>query len=165
MGANHIINSTIFSIKLFPETKKLIKFSEEDNDLTPNPTNKEKTIIWSISPFAIAAIGFVGKIFTNTSFNEGGVGVTNFASDISPAPLPMLIKFEKNKANEIAIEVVAKYKNIALILIEPNLEESVICATPVTREKNTKGTTINFKDEINIVPKALKISIENTTKL
>ena len=50
----------------------------------------------------------------------------------------MLIKFEKNKANEIAIEVVAKYKNIALILIEPNLDESVICATPVTREKNTK---------------------------
>ena len=74
-------------------------------------------------------------------------------------------KFEKNKANEIAIEVLAKYKNIALILIEPNLDESVICATPVTREKNTKGTTINFKDEINIVPKALKISIENTTKL
>ena len=49
-----------------------------------------------------------------------GVGVTNFASILS-APLPMLIKFEKNKANEIAIEVVAKYKNIALILIEPNL--------------------------------------------
>ena len=58
--------------------------------------------------------------------SEGGEGARNSASDVNPAPLPILKKFEKNKASEIAIEVVARYKKIAFILIEPNLDESVI---------------------------------------
>ena len=37
-----------------------------------------------------------------------------------------LKKFEKKRAKEIAIEVVTKYKRIALRLIDPNLDESVI---------------------------------------
>ena len=54
MGANRIIISTIFNMRLFPDIKKLTTCSLDDNDLTPKPTIKEKTIICNISPFAMA---------------------------------------------------------------------------------------------------------------
>ena len=126
MGANRIIISTIFNMRLFPDIKKLTTCSLDDSDLTPKPTIKEKTIICNISPFAMARIGFVGKIFIKTSLRDGGLGAVNSTFVMRPTPLPILKKFEKKRAKEIAIEVVTKYKRIALRLIDPNLDESVI---------------------------------------
>ena len=163
MGANRIIISTIFNMRLFPDIKKLTTCSLDDNDLTPKPTIKEKTIICNISPFAMAWIGFVGKIFIKTSLRDCGLGAVNSTFVMRPTPLPILKKFEKKRAKEIAIEVVTKYKRIALKLIDPNLDESVIWATPVTKEKNTNGTTISFNEAIKIAPKILKNWIENDT--
>ena len=94
-----------------------------DKALTPNPINKEKTIICSISPSAIDLIGLEGKMLTNTSFREGAEGAENSISVDNPIPLPVSNKLAKDSANAIAIEVVAKYRQTAFMLMDPSFDE------------------------------------------
>ena len=70
--------------------KKMIKKSDNAQAIIIRtiPNNKEKTIICNILPSAIAAIGFVGKILTKTSFKEGASVDSNAVGRARSIPIP-----------------------------------------------------------------------------
>ena len=55
-----------------------------------------------------------------------------------------------NRPKEIAIAVVSRYKLSVLPAIFPRFIFLSSDETPLVKEKNTNGTTINFNKEINI---------------
>ena len=70
-------------------------------------------------PSAIAAIGLVGKILTITCLREGGSVATKACGRAKLAPKPGSTSKAKNKAREIAIAVVTRYKDKVFIVMVP----------------------------------------------
>jgi len=52
------------------------------------PKRRENTMIWSILPSAIAAIGFVGNILIRTSFKEGAAVDSKAVGKARSIPMP-----------------------------------------------------------------------------
>ena len=117
-------------------------------------------------PSAIAAIGFVGKIFIRTSFREGAAVDSNAVGKAKSIPIPGLKIRAKVSAIDMAIAVVNKYKDSVFKLIVPILEVEEIETTPQTREKKTRGTITSLREAINICPTiSNKPSVKNSIKI
>ena len=142
---------TRLRITLFITSKEFFKELPASPKLLRAIPNKiEKTIICSIFPSAIAAIGFVGNISINTCLSDGASAASNAVGKARSIPTPGLNIKAKVRATEIAIAVVKRYKESVFKLIVPSLEEEDIETTPQTKEKNTKGTITNLREAMNI---------------
>ena len=158
---------TRLKITLFKTSKEFLSESPVSPKLFKAIPNKsEKTIICSMLPSAIAAMGLVGKIFITTSFREGAAVDSNAVGKAKSMPIPGLKISAKVRAIEIAIAVVNKYKDNVFKLIVPILEVEEIETTPQTSEKKTRGTMTNLREAINIWPTiSNRPSVKNSIKI
>ena len=142
---------TRLKITLFISSKEFLRESPADPKLlSAIPNKRENTMICSIFPSAIAAIGLVGKILISTSFKEGAAVDSNAVGKARSIPIPGLNIKAKVSATDIAIAVVKRYKDRVFRLIVPILEVDEIDTPPQTREKKTKGTITSLNEAIKI---------------
>ena len=166
-GASSMSIRTKLRMTLFINSNEFLRGSPAGPRLfSAIPNKRENTIIWSILPSAMAAMGLVGNIFIRTSFKDGAAVDWKAVGKARSIPIPGLNNNAKVKAIDMAIAVVRRYKDKVFILIVPILEVEEMDTTPQTSEKKTKGTITSLNDAINICPTTSnKPSVKKSIKI
>ena len=105
------------------------------------PNNTAKTMICSISPLAMALIGFEGNMSMKTCVTVLISPGANFASVERSTPTPGETNSASTIATAIASAVVKINNPIDLRPIRPSVDTSFNEAVPHTSETSTNGTT------------------------